>query len=404
MTSPPAVFPRPFLPAKLRVRIVVLAACGLVAGVVVAAEPDAGATAAAEADGESRPSRSRLAPPNPRANPDDLFAFIEAIADPALEPESRGRQRFHRRKVAAATVAAADGILAQVRRDDPRRGRAITLKLDALEALADLGEPRGADALAAFAAGLANDPDPRIAARARRLAIEADVDRVLAGGRPDDALPLVRRLAAMLAADPTNQPLLEAAASLVTRLEAMPDGDVATRVALEAFVPHLERAADPRLRATAQAAAGALRRLSLPGQPIELEGPLLDGTAFDQAALAGKVVLVDFWATWCGPCVAEIPRVRELYRRYGPRGFEVVGVSLDEDREALEAFVTEKEIPWPIIVDARPEDGGRPLLAGRYGIRGIPTMILVGRDGRVVSLSARGRRLEAMLAELFPDR
>ena len=405
MKPHPAVTPRPCLTAGLVARFAVLAACCLAPpAATAAAGPDSPASAApAEADRGSRSTRSRLAPPDPRANPEELLAYVEAIANPAFEPETRGRQRFHRRKVAIYTVAAADGILAQVRQDDPRRVQAITLKFDALEILRDFREPRIAEALATFAASLADDHDPRIAARARRLAIEADVEAVLAGNRPDDALPLIRRLTAMLQAEPGDHALLEAAAGLATRLEAMPDGDAAARLALDSFVPFLEQADDPRLRSTAQAAAGTLRRLSLPGRPIALEGPLLDGADFDPKTLVGKVVLVDFWATWCGPCVAEIPRVRELYRRYGPRGFEVVGVSLDDDREALEAFVSERKIPWPIIVDARPEDGGKPLLAGRYGIRGIPTMILVGRDGRVVSIEARGRRLDALLAELFPE-
>jgi thiol-disulfide isomerase/thioredoxin len=378
-----------------------IVASGIAIPGIGSAEP--AAESADVADG-SRDGRSRMAPPNPRASPDDLLAYVERIADVMLEPESRGRLRFHRRKVATYTVAAADGVLAQVRPDDPRRTRAVTLKLEALETLKDLGEPRIAAALGAFAASLAADRDPAIAARARRLAVEADVEAVLAGNRPSDAVPLVRQLTAMLQAAPDDQPLLRTAASLATRLEAIPGGDPVARLALEAFIPFLERADDPGLQATASAAAGTLRRLSLPGKPMELEGTLLDGTPFDPATLAGKVVLVDFWATWCGPCVAEIPHVRELYRRYKDRGFEVVGVSLDEDREALEAFVAEQQIPWPIIVDVRAEDGGRPLLAGRYGISGIPTMILVGRDGRVVNIDARGRRLQPLLAEVFPER
>jgi thiol-disulfide isomerase/thioredoxin len=168
-------------------------------------------------------------------------------------------------------------------------------------------------------------------------------------------------------------------------------------------MPYLENSADPRLRASAAASAGVLRRLSLPGKPMEIEGMLLSGDAFDPATLAGKVVLVDFWATWCGPCVAEIPNVLALHEKYRDRGFEVVGVSLDDDLEALEAFVADRQLPWPIIVDKGPGDESA-LLATRYGISGIPTMILVGRNGDVISIDARGRRLAALLDELFPER
>jgi peroxiredoxin len=101
--------------------------------------------------------------------------------------------------------------------------------------------------------------------------------------------------------------------------------------------------------------------------------------------------------------VAEIPNVLALHEKYHDRGFEVVGVSLDDDREALEAFVADRQLPWPIIVDKGPGDESA-LLATRYGISGIPTMILVGRNGDVISIDARGRRLAALLDELFPER
>jgi peroxiredoxin len=111
-------------------------------------------------------------------------------------------------------------------------------------------------------------------------------------------------------------------------------------------------------------------------------------------------VLVDFWATWCGPCVAEIPAIRAHYDKYHAAGFEVVGVSLDDDPAALREFVAEKEIPWPVILDSRDP---RASLADRYGIKAIPAMFLVGRDGKVVSVRARGEALAALLAEQFPD-
>ncbi|MEI6637880.1 MAG: hypothetical protein WCO99_15045, partial [Planctomycetota bacterium] len=116
-----------------------------------AAAADApGATAESGAAARSRGTgRTRVPPPDLTASPDDLFAYIEAIADPAAEPDSRGRQRYHRRKVAASTALAAGQIIAVLPADDPRQARAIVLKLDALETLQDLGEPQIAEALAA---------------------------------------------------------------------------------------------------------------------------------------------------------------------------------------------------------------------------------------------------------------
>ena len=114
-------------------------------------------------------------------------------------------------------------------------------------------------------------------------------------------------------------------------------------------------------------------------------------------------MLVDFWATWCGPCVAEIPNVLEQYEKYHAKGFEVVGVSLDEDRGALEKFVDEQKIPWPILFEKSEGEGWRHPLSTFYGIRGIPTVILIGRDGNVITLDARGEKLGKQLDSLFKD-
>jgi thiol-disulfide isomerase/thioredoxin len=128
-----------------------------------------------------------------------------------------------------------------------------------------------------------------------------------------------------------------------------------------------------------------------PGQEIEIAGPTVQGPPFDLRELRGKVVLVDFWATWCGPCVAELPHIREVYDRYHARGFEVVGVSLDYRRDRLADYVKEKQIPWPqVFFDEEGERGWANPLARRYGVTAIPDMILIDTDGRVVPGEVRG--------------
>ena len=150
---------------------------------------------------------------------------------------------------------------------------------------------------------------------------------------------------------------------------------------------------------TKESAESLLRKLGRLDQPLELAFTDLKGRHIDLKDYAGKVVLVDFWATWCGPCVAALPEVKETYAKYHPKGFEILGISLDKEKETLEKFLGDEKMTWPQNFEGTGWDSS---LVRKFEIEGIPTMWLVDKKGRLRSLVGRvelASKVEKLLAE-----
>ena len=126
------------------------------------------------------------------------------------------------------------------------------------------------------------------------------------------------------------------------------------------------------------------------------------GAKITDRSLRGRTVLVDFWATWCGPCVAELPDLRALQERYADRGFVIFSVSQDAEPTTVDVFRSSRPMPWLHNHDPSNPD---QRLANLFGVQGLPTPFLVGPDGVVIAtgLGARGYSLEAALAEHFGE-
>jgi thiol-disulfide isomerase/thioredoxin len=135
------------------------------------------------------------------------------------------------------------------------------------------------------------------------------------------------------------------------------------------------------------------------GKPLSLAFTAADGTAIDLANYRGKVVLLQFWATWCPPCRAEMPMVQRVYTTLHPEGFEILGISLDTDRDALNRYLREHDIAWKQYFDGKMWENA---VAARFGITAVPQLFLIDKQGRLRDLDPDldlENRVRSLLAE-----
>ena len=126
--------------------------------------------------------------------------------------------------------------------------------------------------------------------------------------------------------------------------------------------------------------------------------PTPDGKALSLSSLRGKVVLIDFWASWCKPCRMENPNVKRVYEQYKGKGFEIIGVSLDRDKGAWTGAIAQDGLPWKHVSDLGFWNNAA---AQQYGVSSIPYTVLVDREGKVLGKNLRGPALEEKLADVF---
>lgn len=136
------------------------------------------------------------------------------------------------------------------------------------------------------------------------------------------------------------------------------------------------------------------------GEAPDLIGNTPENATYALSQLRGKVVLIDFWASWCGPCIREIPAVKKAYDIYHPKGFDILGVSLDRDAEAWKRAISQHQLPWHHISDLK---GWQSEHAALYSVTSIPQTLLLDRQGRIIARNLRGEQLELKLREVFGE-
>ena len=130
----------------------------------------------------------------------------------------------------------------------------------------------------------------------------------------------------------------------------------------------------------------------------EISLPTPNGKEIALSSLKGKLVLIDFWASWCGPCRKEMPNVIKIYSKFKNKGFEIYGVSLDQDKEKWMEAITKDGINWPQVSDLKYWDN---VAARIYNVQGIPYTVLIDKDGKIIAKNLRGQELEKKIAEVL---
>jgi peroxiredoxin len=142
----------------------------------------------------------------------------------------------------------------------------------------------------------------------------------------------------------------------------------------------------------------AMRKLA-PGSPApEISLPQPNGEMLSLSDLKGQYVLIDFWASWCGPCRRENPNVKRVYEKYHDKGFEILGVSLDKAANAWTAAIAQDGLTWKHVSDLQYWNSS---VVPEYQITGIPLTVLVDKEGNIIAKNLRGPALEEKLAEIF---
>jgi peroxiredoxin len=258
--------------------------------------------------------------------------------------------------------------------------QADNMEFQATQTLALLGNDAAAQTLEA----MANGPDTGKSLRAQAALLTNQW--VLANKNLARQTAIADKLEALDRAHTDNVPLTAVTAHLSASAASPQLRDRLSALASDV----MSNPASDQFKKMKEQAAAKNRLEQSQGKAFAINGKTVDGKPFTTQTWKGKVILVDFWASWCGPCKAELPNVQQLYANLHSKGLEVVGVSNDYSADALRQYTARQQIPWPQLfdADAAAAQAWNPITEG-FGINAIPHMFVIDRHGVLIDADAR---------------
>ena len=321
----------------------------------------------------------------------EAWTKLKAATKPPSQPEEWATQRPSREEYTAFMIKQANAALVKIdaflarHPDGKHAAEARKLQAKNLQTAASLGDKESAEKLSKIFAKTASDTtlpaDERVTARLSKLKLDAQMDGAL------DEAAMMKLVAETLTAIQKDFPKSVLIYPEMINV-AMSDEGVARKSLAKVVAESPDAPAALKQKAQDILDGKIFNATENIGKPVDIKFTAVDGTEVDLAKMKGKVVLVDFWATWCGPCIAELPHIKEAYEKHHAKGFEVIGISFEgaNGQEKLIKFTKDKGMPWPQYYDGKFWGNA---FGERFNIRGIPAMWLFDKQGNLADVAAR---------------